>query len=521
MNIYTGGYTAPKGGEEEFNQIQQQLRDNKGDPGSSSNIKHIDNVFKKMEPLSVDIIVNRGLDTSIVPDLNNVNLQKVLDKLNKDIQYKLHLTPEEYAYYKSKSYDHWQSLEAETEKIFKETGKDFRYTLENHQKCKQNFKEFKILFKGQTSKDYGYMSTSLIPKNVHRFGDSFFIELHVPKGAKAIAVTPDLANGTEFEMILPRGTEYIIKNVEMSIHETKKVKITAEVKLPTDVKTEKFTFAGDACSLGGGHEKYFMKGQNGDLWLFKVSDNDWVGEAEVGANKLLKKLGQPSVEIGNVTLPIPGRGNVSGSIQKIIPLKTRKLGEIEVSELSKEQLQALQIAQIIDSLLANLDCHGNNFGIDEQDHIVALDKGLALKHFGDTSEVINGTSNPDAVLSLVDYNLYEEDLYYTKMWKGFIEDKIVIEFTKEALIEVIKIIEIIEGLSDIAFSDMFRSYAEGREKQTGESAEQFLAALVNRKNTIRPKVEAFYKEIARKKGISFAGFSTLATEISVDELVSF
>ncbi|GAC42571.1 hypothetical protein, partial [Paenibacillus popilliae] len=142
------------------------------------------------------------------------------------------------------------------------------------------------------------------------------------------------------------------------------------------------------------------------------------------------------------------------------------------------------------------------------------------------SRITDGTTNPDSILSLVSYNQYNTP-YYTTMWEewlkkkkkwgGWLKKKNKYEMD---LMSVKPLIEKIESLSEPAFSDMFRAYAEGREKELGKSAKEFLDVLVERKNTLRSKVEDFYKELASKKGISFEGFSPHADEVPADKLVS-
>ncbi|GAC42643.1 hypothetical protein PPOP_2001 [Paenibacillus popilliae ATCC 14706] len=479
-----------------FRQIQGQLRKNKGNPGDNPNIRHINNIFEKMEPLSEDVIVYRGLDELIIPDLNNESLQRVLDKLHNDMSFRLHLTPEEYKSYLSQNKNMEAILAKRAEEVLKETGEDFRYSVEKHEAFEKNFRQFKDKFTGQAIKDYGYMSTSINPDISSSFGRSFFVELRLPKGAKAIAIPSDFENGLELEMLLPSGTEYIIKNVETitvntnKIHQTNETNQTKKIKITADVKPPL---------------KYVMKDQNGDSWLFKVNDKpgyfDWVGEAEVGTNKLLKTVGLPSIEVKNETIDIPDKGKLSGLLQKMVDLKIRGLGDIDVSKLTNENRVQLQQYQIIDYLIANLDCSADHFGVDYSNNIVALNKGKILKNTGNNPSLINSILNPDSILSLIEGDKYNTP-YYPTMWNGWLKNKYEMDF-----MAVKPLIEKIERLSDTELSDMFKAYAEGREKQTGKSAKELLDNLVERKNTIRSKVEVFYKELAYEKGITFEGFS--------------
>ncbi|GAC43701.1 ADP-ribosyltransferase [Paenibacillus popilliae] len=378
---------------------------------------------------------------------------------------------------------------------------------------------------GAVITDNAFVSTALYKTNL--FKGNVDLELNVPAGYCAAPVMSLAKYPFEYEFLLDKGTSYVIRDVR---RENGILKASAEV-LPLERKENdqfivsdevllntEFTVVGDATKdLGGQSEKYIVQDKTGERWLFKVSGKpwkfDWVGEAEVGANKLLQALDQPSVEIENVTLYIPGVGKRSGSVQKMIDLKTWGLN-YQFGKLTDENRKQLQESQIIDYLIANLDCHDGNFGIDSSGNIVAFDKGQALKHVGDTSRITECTSNPDSILSLIYNNKYNQPCY-TFLWDGWLKNEYEMD-----LMSVKPLIEKIESLSEPAFSDMFRAYAEGREKQLGESAKEFLDVLVERKNTIRSKVEDFYKELASKKGISFEGFFPHADEVPAYKLAS-
>ncbi|GAC42570.1 ADP-ribosyltransferase, partial [Paenibacillus popilliae] len=222
--------------------------------------------------------------------------------------------------------------------------------------------------------DNAFVSTSLYSR-VGNFRGNVHLELTVPAGYCGAPIMSLSKYPFEYEFLLDKGTSYVIRDVRWDMMGI--LKVSAEV-LPLERKENdqfivsdevllntEFTVVGDATKdLGGQSEKYIVQDQTGERWLFKVSGkpwkSDWVGEAEVGANKLLKALGQPSVEIENVTLDIPGVGKRSGSVQKMIDLKTWGLGNPK--KLTDENRKQLQESQIIDYLIANLDCHDGNFG---------------------------------------------------------------------------------------------------------------------------------------------------------------
>lgn len=250
-----------------------------------------------------------------------------------------------------------------------------------------------------------------------------------------------------------------------------------------DGKEFQFTFVKDGRYLGGLTEKYIMKDQHGDLWLFKVNDkpgeNDWAGEGEVAANKLLKALGLFSVDIANVTFDnIASRDHVSGTLQKMIHLKFRDLAGIRPNQLTKKNWEQLQQHHIIDYLLDNPDWNEGNFAINDNDDIVALDKGETLRSFIDPI-----TFTPD----------------FSKLSSEYLGE--LIPWRRMDFMSVKPLIEKIENLPDSKLRDMFKVCAKKYEKQTGHPAKEILNFLIERKHTIRQTVENFYKELAHEKGI--------------------
>lgn len=114
-------------------------------------------------------------------------------------------------------------------------------------KYAENYKKIRDALIGGTIKEYGYKSTSLIRSVSYRLVNPIFIELFVPKGLKALSISPISSNPAEFEIVFPSDTEYQIKSIEIVPTKTSdksmisdksiissKIKITAEVKLPID-----------------------------------------------------------------------------------------------------------------------------------------------------------------------------------------------------------------------------------------------------------------------------------------------
>lgn len=272
-----------------------------------------------------------------------------------------------------------------------------------------------------------------------------------------------------------------------------------------DGKDMEFTFVENASYLGGAAQKYTMKDEHGGLWLFKVlgnGDNEWGGKAEVAANKLLKKLDLPSVEMETITLVVPDHGRVSGTIQKMFKLKKDGLlkTNTKVNELTPEQRKQLQELEVFDNLICDRDRHGNNFGIDFHDNLVSFDRGEALGYReGSTIRGIvitkRGVFDLDTMFFHADKDLFYGSYYSDELWPGALKGEYDLEFTA-----VEPFIKKIEDFSEAEFLDILDPYAEEWAREIGKSKQDFKNAFLERKRTTRSRFDAYYKKRQERRG---------------------
>ena len=87
-----------------------------------------------------------------------------------------------------------------------------------------------------------------------------------------------------------------------------------------------------------------------------------------------------AVEAKAVTLPIPGKGDVLGSIQKLVPGATGGFTPHDMGNLSPAQTKGLMQEQVVDWLLSNHDAHGKQF-VQAGDKVYGVDKTQAFRYF--------------------------------------------------------------------------------------------------------------------------------------------
>ncbi len=167
--------------------------------------------------------------------------------------------------------------------------------------------------------------------------------------------------------------------------------------------------------LGGSAQKYLLKSNNGDLWLFKVYPFSKTKRVKISrcVYLLAQLLAISTPVLYEINLPINGKLRY-GSIQKFIS-DTKELCDVKISELSNTQIEDIQYHEIFDWLIFNGDPDSDHFFIKPKtDEIVAIDKDLSLSEMKGSSLSENPWNNA----------------WYMNYWKKCIADEINIDFKK-------------------------------------------------------------------------------------------
>jgi hypothetical protein len=260
----------------------------------------------------------------------------------------------------------------------------------------------------------------------------------------------------------------------------------------------KFTYSGSAKSLGGAFDKHFYTDSDGNKFMFKPAEKlngspdlkkAYVDEAVSTISSLVKPDG--TVPVSAVKLTVPGKGEVAGSIQKMIsPLgKHIDFDGRDPSTLKPWEVKGLQREQVVDWLVSNHDSHENQFLRDTQNHqVYGVDKTQAFKNLG--KDVLNTYYGPNAG---------EKEPYYNKMWEAVQQGKL--SFDPHAIDDVV---QKIKGISDNDYKSLLSSYAVAR-YDNSKDANAFLDAAVARKNSLPGDFASFYAQVSGKP-VSFDSY---------------
>ncbi len=243
-----------------------------------------------------------------------------------------------------------------------------------------------------------------------------------------------------------------------------------------------FVFDGDARSLGGAHSKYFFRDANGNRWLFKPIAEEFRAWGDEVAYRIQREIDPNAVEARFIRLEVKGR-RLAGSIQRM------KTGLKEVSDygglgldtLQAEELLQLQREHVIDWLISNHDSHVNQFLRAQDGKVYGIDKGQLFKFFG--KDKLNLTYYPNRVHNAGE-PVYNQLLRLHRNGKIQLDLGATEEFIRRA-----------QAITDSAYKEMLRPYAERRFAGQPGALADFLNGAVKRKQTLREDFERLYSEV--------------------------
>lgn len=138
--------------------------------------------------------------------------------------------------------------------------------------------------------------------------------------------------------------------------------------------------------------KYVFTDADGNQWLFKPGASGRGAETDKAIAELAEVLGLPVPPVRVYTLEVPGQGALSGSLQKMVP-NLKMDGVHDVHALSPEQTQELWRHEVLDWLIANDDSHIDNFIVDADGHLWAIDKTRSFESLNDGRQDVLSTLN--------------------------------------------------------------------------------------------------------------------------------
>ena len=251
-------------------------------------------------------------------------------------------------------------------------------------------------------------------------------------------------------------------------------------------KTNPFKFQGRA-DIEGAHTKYFFQDKSGDKWLFKPVSEEFRAQGDEVAYRIGRLIDPESIEVRYVDLKVPGRGELNGSIQKWqTDLKKEfDFRDAVIENLSTSELEQLQREHVIDWLISNHDAHGKQFLRLKNGNLAGIDKGQTFKFLGKDSLSIN--YHPNRAFG-------EKEPIYNTIMRSWRDRKIDLD-----LQTTYKHIQRIESITEDAYLELLKPYAERRFRKGSLKLKQFYETAISRKNNLRNDFEQFYTGLLRKR----------------------
>ena len=250
--------------------------------------------------------------------------------------------------------------------------------------------------------------------------------------------------------------------------------------------TNPFKFQGRA-DIEGAHTKYFFQDKSGDKWLFKPVSEEFRAHGDEVAYHIGRLIDPDAIEVRFIELDVPGRGKLTGSIQKWrTDLKKEfDFRDAVIENLSASELEQLQREHVIDWLISNHDAHGKQFLRLKNGNLVGIDKGQSFKYLGDDKLSIN--YHPNRAFG-------ESEPIYNTIMRSWQDAKIDLD-----LQATYKHIQRIESITDEAYMELLKPYAERRFQKGSLKLKQFYETAISRKNNLRNDFEEFYTGLLRKR----------------------
>jgi len=249
--------------------------------------------------------------------------------------------------------------------------------------------------------------------------------------------------------------------------------------------SEPFNFQGRA-DIEGAHTKYFFTDRKGAKWLFKPTE-EFRAYGDEAAYRIGRLIDPDAIEVRYIELDVLERGKLKGSIQKWRNdlKKDFDFRDAVVEKLKATELEQLQREHVIDWLISNHDAHGKQFLRLKNGQIRGIDKSQLFKYLGD--DKLSLTYHPN-------HGWGEKEPFYNAVMRAWRDGTIDLD-----LQATYRYIRRIETITDEAYIELLKSYAERCFRKQPLKLKQFYETALARKNNIRSDFEEFYTGLLRKR----------------------
>jgi hypothetical protein len=232
-------------------------------------------------------------------------------------------------------------------------------------------------------------------------------------------------------------------------------------------------------SLGGQTSKNVFEDAQGNRWLFKPGASGRGSVTDQATATLAEMLGLPVPPVRIYTLNVSGKP-VAGSLQKMLP----SVKEIRsVSEMTPKQVEELWQHEVLDRLVANDDSHIQNFLVDADGHMWAIDKSRAWESLGGSKEALDinnlGQGGSDAMQPL-----------FLKFWKQARQNPDLLKMVHPQTMA--KPLRAVRAMDDAEYRRIVAAVAPlTRNSRYAGNPEKMVADMIARKNSVATDLEDF------------------------------
>ena len=232
---------------------------------------------------------------------------------------------------------------------------------------------------------------------------------------------------------------------------------------------------GQSAYRGQSTEKYLLKDNEGNLWLFKTYIDSIHVKNDITVYQLAQLFGIGVPTICEINLPINGE-IVYGSIQKII---------LDVEFINKDllpnQISDIQRHHILDWLVSNYDAGGDEFLVKKNTgEIIAIDKDDSFCR----DKALSPGDDPWGYL------------YYTNFWESYTKGEINVNFAMS-----FKLIDHVQSFKDSLFINILKS--SFRKIVSKKDMKKIINLVILKKKNLKTDFRKFYQELAKKSVIFF------------------
>ncbi|MDP8238473.1 MAG: hypothetical protein P9X24_05245, partial [Candidatus Hatepunaea meridiana] len=149
------------------------------------------------------------------------------------------------------------------------------------------------------------------------------------------------------------------------------------------------------------------------------------------------------------------------------------------------ELEQLQREHVIDWLISNHDAHGKQFLRLKNGRLAAIDKSQTFKYLGE--DKLSITYHPN-------HGWGEKEPFYNVVMRAWRDEKIDLD-----LQATYKYIRRMETITNEAYIEILKPYAERRFRGQPLKLKQFYETALARKNNIRNDFEKYYNDLLRKR----------------------